>query len=58
MAMCYCVLMAALLERIDQFNPEQEEWPQYVEWLKQFFKANDITGEGEVACYLHTWTLL
>ena len=31
MAMYYCVLMAALLEGIDQFNPEQEEWPQYVE---------------------------
>ena len=42
-------MMAALLGRIDQFDPEQEEWPQYVERLIQFFEANDITGEDKAA---------
>ena len=40
--------MVALLEGIDSFDPEQE-WPQYVEWLVQFFEANDITGEDKAA---------
>ena len=34
--------MAALLGKLDQFNPEQEEWPQYVEHLDQFFEANEL----------------
>ena len=37
--------MAALLGKIDQFDPEQQEWPQYVERLDQFFEANDLTGD-------------
>ena len=37
--------MAALLGRIDPFDSEQEEWPQYVERLDQFFEANDLTGD-------------
>ena len=41
--------MAALLGRLDQFDPEQEEWPQYVERLVQFFEANDITGDDKAA---------
>ena len=41
--------MAALLGKIEQFDPEQEEWPQYVERLEQFFEANDITGEAKAA---------
>ena len=41
--------MAALLGRLDQFEPEQEEWPQYVERLVQFFEANDITGDNKAA---------
>ena len=41
--------MAALLGRLDQFDPEQEEWPQYVERLIQFFEANDITGDDKAA---------
>ena len=41
--------MAMLLGKTDQFNPEQEEWPQYVEWLEQFFKASDIMGEDKAA---------
>jgi len=41
--------MTALLGRIDHFDPEQEQWPQYVERLEQFFEANEITGEGKAA---------
>ena len=41
--------MAALLGRIDQFESEQEQWPQYVERLEQFFKANKIIGDGKAA---------
>ena len=44
--------MAVLLGKIDhgwidQFDPEQEEWPQYVERLDQFFEANDLSGEDK-----------
>lgn len=35
----------ALLGKIERFDPEQEDWPQYVERLEQFFEANEITGE-------------
>ena len=39
--------MAAFLGKIDQFDSEQEEWPQHIERLDQFFKANDLTGDGK-----------
>ena len=39
--------MAALLGKIENFDPDQEEWPQYVERLEQFFEANDLTGESK-----------
>ena len=42
-------LMAALLGKIEQFDPEQEEWLQYVERLEQFFEANNIMGEANAA---------
>ena len=41
--------MAALLGKIEQFDPTQEEWPQYAERLEQFFEANELTGEGKAA---------
>lgn len=41
------LMMAAILGKIDHFNPEQEEWPQYAEHLVQFFEANDSTGDGK-----------
>ena len=37
----------ALLGKIEQYDPEQEEWPQYVERLEQFFEANDLTGDAK-----------
>ena len=39
----------ALLGKIKQFDPQQEEWPQYVERLEQFFKANNLTGDDKAA---------
>ena len=33
--------MAALLGRIDPFDPDQEEWPQYVECLDQYVECLD-----------------
>ena len=36
--------MAGLLGKIDDFNSDLEEWPQYVERLGHFFEANGITG--------------
>ena len=37
----------ALLGKIEQYDPEQEEWPQFVERLEQFFEANDLTGDDK-----------
>ena len=37
--------MSGLLGKIDYFDPELEEWSQYVERLEQFFMANRIVGE-------------
>ena len=36
--------MAGLLGKIDEFNSDLEEWPQYVERLSPFFEANRIMG--------------
>ena len=37
--------MAVLLDKIEEFNSAQEEWPQYVERLDHFFETNGLTGE-------------
>ena len=39
--------MAAVLGKVNVFDPEHEEWPQYVERLDQFFEANDLTGDDK-----------
>ena len=39
--------MAALLGKIEPFDPDGEEWPEYVERLGQFFEANDLVGEAK-----------
>ena len=39
-------MTTSLLGRIDSFDPDREEWTEYVERLEQFFEANSITGEG------------
>ena len=35
--------MAPLIGKIDHFDAEEEEWPQYVERLEHFFEANSIS---------------
>ena len=47
----------ALLEKIEQYNPE-EEWPYYVERVKQFFKANDHTVGVKADKWLATFHLV
>ena len=39
------IAMAALLGKLEPFDVAQEEWPQYIERLEQFFVANDIVGD-------------
>jgi hypothetical protein len=34
--------MASVLGKVEQFDPELKEWPQYVERLEFFFAANGI----------------
>ena len=41
--------MAALLGKIDPFDPEDEEWPEYIERLGQFFEANGLLGNDDAA---------
>ena len=50
--------MAALFGKIEAFNPQQEEWLQYVERLEQFFEANDLTGEDKAVKRRATFLLL
>ena len=40
-------MATALLGQIESYDSAQEEWPQYVERLEQFFVANEITGEAK-----------
>jgi len=35
--------MAGFLGKIEPYNSEVEEWPQFVECLTHFFKANNMT---------------
>ena len=39
--------MEAVLGKVDVFDTQHEEWPQYVERLDQFFEANDLTGDAK-----------
>ena len=39
--------MAAILGKIDLFEPDREVWPQYVERLDQFFEVNNLTGDDK-----------
>ena len=41
--------MAALLGQVNAFNPAVEDWPQYVERLEHYLKANGITGDANAA---------
>ena len=41
--------MAGLLGKVESFDPQLEEWPQYVEQLEHFFEANGLTGDDSMA---------
>ena len=41
--------MSGLLGSIDKFDPELEDWAQYVERVGQFFEANGFMGEENAA---------
>lgn len=50
--------MAALLGKImdgkiEPFDPDAEEWPEYVERLGQFFEANNLVGEAKAMSNAH-----
>ena len=39
------LMATVLLGQIESYDSPQEEWPQYVKRLEQFFMVNEITGE-------------
>ena len=39
--------MAAILGKIEHYDPQTEEWTEYVERVQQFFVANSLTGEDK-----------
>ena len=41
------LMATALLGQIESYDSAQEEWPQYVERLEQFFVVNEITDEAK-----------
>ena len=44
--------MATILGSIEQFNPKQDDWLEYVERLEQYFLANDISEKKQTAVFL------
>ncbi|KAK9513169.1 hypothetical protein VZT92_026728 [Zoarces viviparus] len=42
----------ALFGRIDEFKPENEQWSAYIERMEQFFEANDVAEDKQVATLL------
>ena len=51
-------VMAALLGKIDAFDPEHEEWLQYIERLDQFFEENDLTGDAKATKWHATFLMV
>lgn len=47
--MSVLVSVMALFGRMDEFKPKNELWSVHVEWLKQFFRANNIAAGKQVA---------
>ena len=35
-----------LIGSIEAFDPDTDDWPQYVERMEEMFKANDLMGDG------------
>ena len=44
--------MSGTLGRIDEFDGNKDDWPQYVERLGYFFDANGIADEKKRAVFL------
>ena len=42
----------ALIGRLDAFDPDVEEWPNYVERVEGFFLANDVAADKRVPALL------
>ena len=38
--------------RIKEFDPEKEDWRDYVEQIEQYFIAHDLSGDGELVSIL------
>lgn len=36
-----------VIGHIEAFDPDTDNWPQYVERMEEMFKANDFTGESK-----------
>ena len=44
--------MATVIGQVQEFNSAKKDWPQYVEWLGQFFIANAIVGAKKQVVFL------
>lgn len=51
-AVSVLVSTMALFGRIEEFKLENEPWSAYIEWLEQFFEANDIDEVKHIATLL------
>ena len=40
-------MATALIGHIEAFDPDTDDWPQYVERMEEMFKANSLTGESK-----------
>ena len=40
-------MATALIGHIEAFDPDSDDWPQYVERMEEMFKANNLTGESK-----------
>ena len=47
-------MMAAVFDKVGEFDAAKEEWPQYVERLGHFFEANGIEDEGKEVHFPHS----
>ena len=46
---CRQVGFIALLGKIEQFDSQQEEWPQCMERMEELFEVNDLTRDNKAA---------
>ena len=41
------IMASALIGHIEAFDPDTDDWPQYVERMTEMFKANDLMGDDK-----------